>query len=123
MVAPTAAGGDRETTQYMAIAKELSSARAGLTALQSRLTSGSTDLSNDPSDPDLQILSGLKEKLSTAEADIAAAKGVFGANNPKMVAQQANIATLRKQIGDATEKMRSHLKDRIATVANPDRIA
>ena len=82
----------------MAIAQELSSARAGLTVLQSRLTSGSTDLSNDPSDPDLQILAGLKEKLSTAETEIAASKGVFGANNPKMVAQQTNLATLRKQI-------------------------
>ena len=61
MVAP-ASGGDRETSQYMAIATQLSGARAGLTALQSRLTSGSTDLSNDPSDPDLQILAGLKEK-------------------------------------------------------------
>jgi polysaccharide biosynthesis transport protein len=114
MVAP-GAGGDRETTQYMAIAQELSTARAGQTALQSRLTSGSTDLSNDPADPDLQILAGLKEKLTTAEADIAAAKGALGANNPKMVAQQANIATLRRQIGEATEKMRQHLKVRIDT--------
>jgi len=116
MVAPSPTGGDKETNQYMAIAQELTGARAGLTALQSRLTSGSTDLSNDPSDPDLQILSGLKEKLSTAEADIAAAKGVLGPNNPKMMAQQANIATLHKQIGDATDKMRTHLKERIATV-------
>ena len=114
MVAPNATGGDRETSQYMAIADQLSGARAGLTALQSRLSSGSTDLSNDPSDPDLQILSGLKEKLSTAETDIVASKGVFGANNPKMVAQQTNLVTLRKQIGDATEKMRMHLKERIA---------
>src|SRR5277367_2480693 len=88
MVAPSATGGDRETSQYMAIAQELSGARAGLTALQTRLTSGSTDLSNDPSDPDLQILNGLKEKLSTAETDIVAAKGVYGANNPRIVAQQ-----------------------------------
>ena len=55
MVAP-ALGGDRETNQYMSIANELSTSRAGLTALQSRLASSSTDLSNDPSDPDLQIL-------------------------------------------------------------------
>jgi uncharacterized protein involved in exopolysaccharide biosynthesis len=116
MVAPTAAGGDKETTQYMAIAQELTGARAGLTALQSRLTSGTTDLANDPSDPDLQILSGLKEKLSAAEAEIAAAKGVLGPNNPKMIAQQANLATLRKQIGEATERMHAHLKERIATV-------
>jgi polysaccharide biosynthesis transport protein len=114
MVAPNATGGDRETTQYMAIADQLSGARAGLTALQTRLSSGSTDLSNDPSDPDLQILSGLKEKLSTAETDIVASKGVYGANNPKMVAQQTNLATLRKQIGDATDKMRAHLKERVA---------
>jgi uncharacterized protein involved in exopolysaccharide biosynthesis len=116
MVAPTATGGDKETNQYMAIAAELTSTRAGLTSLQSRLTSGSTDLSNDPSDPDLQILSGLKERLSTAEADVAAAKGTLGANNPKMLAQQANMAQLRKQMADATERMRTHLKDRIATV-------
>ena len=116
MVAPTAGGPDKETNQYMAIGAELSNATASLTALQSRLTSGSTDLSNDPSDPDLQILSGLKEKLSSAEAEVAAAKGALGANNPKMVAQQANIATLRKQMSDSTEKMRQHLKERIATM-------
>jgi uncharacterized protein involved in exopolysaccharide biosynthesis len=115
MVAP-AGGGDRETSQYMAIAGELSTARAGLMALQSRLASGSTDLSNDPSDPDLQILSGLKEKLTTGEADIAASKGALGANNPKMLSQQANLASVRKQIGEATEKMRQHLKERIDTV-------
>jgi uncharacterized protein involved in exopolysaccharide biosynthesis len=115
MVAPSAAGGDRETSQYMAIAQELSTARASLTALQSRLTSGSTDLSNDPGDPDLQILSGLKEKLTTAEAEIGAAKGQLGSRNPKMVAQQGNVATLRREIAEATEKMRQHLKDRIAT--------
>ena len=73
MVAPTAGGPDKETSQYMAIGSDLSSAKAGLTALQSRLTSGSTDLSNDPSDPDLQMLSGLKEKLSSAEAEVSAA--------------------------------------------------
>jgi polysaccharide biosynthesis transport protein len=111
-----APGGDKETSQYMAIATELSSTRAGLTALQSRLTSGTTDLSNDPSDPDLQILSGLKEKLSAAEAELAAAKGALGANNPKMLAQQANIAAVRKQMADATERMRAHLKERIGTV-------
>ena len=114
MVAPTSGGPDKETNQYMAIATQLTNARAGLTSLQSRLTSGSTDLSNDPSDPDLQMLSGLKEKLSTAEAETASAKGALGANNPKMLAQQANMATLRKQISDATDRMRQHLKERIA---------
>ena len=109
-------GGDRETNQYMAIATELSGARAGLTALQTRLASGSTDLSNDPSDPDLQILGGLKEKVSAAETDNAVSKGILGPSNPKMLAQQANLATLRKQIADATEKMRAHLKERISLV-------
>jgi succinoglycan biosynthesis transport protein ExoP len=116
MVAPTAGGPDKETSQYMAIGVELSNTRAGLTALQSRLTSGSTDLSNDPSDPDLQILSALKEKLSTAESELASAKGALGANNPKMLAQQANMAVVRKQMSDATDRMRQHLKERIGTV-------
>jgi polysaccharide biosynthesis transport protein len=114
MVAPTA-GGDSETSQYMAISAELSQATAALTALQSRLTSGSTELSNDPTDPDLQILAALKEKLSTSEAAIEASKGILGVNNPKMVAEQANLASIRNQITEATERMRQHLKERIAT--------
>ncbi len=114
MVAPTA-GGDSETSQYMAISAELSQATAGLTAFESRLSSGSTELSNDPTDPDLQILAALKEKQSTSEAAIEASKGILGANNPKMVAEEANLASIRNQIADATERMRQHLKERIAT--------
>ena len=114
MVAPTV-GGDSETSQYMAISAELSQATALLTALQSRLTSGATQLSNDPTDPDLQILANLKEKLSTSEATIEAVKGTLGPNNPKMVAEQANVASMRKQMAEATEKMRQHLQERIAT--------
>jgi polysaccharide biosynthesis transport protein len=114
MVAPTV-GGDSETSQYMAISTELSQATSVVTALQSRLTSGSTDLSNDPTDPDLQILANLKEKLSTAEATIDAVKGTLGPNNPKMLAEQANLASIRKQMADATEKMQQHLKERITT--------
>jgi polysaccharide biosynthesis transport protein len=114
MVAPTA-GGDSETSQYMAISAELSSATALLTAMQSRLESGSTELSNDPSDPDLQVLAGLKERLSTTEAGIESAKGILGANNPKMVADQASLASIRRQLTEATDKMRQHLKERIAT--------
>lgn len=112
MVAPSQ-GGDKETNQYMAIAQELTSARAAVTALRTRLTSGSTDLSNDPTDPDLQILAGLKEKATSSETEIAASKGILGPNNPKMLAQEANLASVRKQIGEATEKMRGHLKERI----------
>ena len=114
MVSPTE-GGDSETGQYMAISQELSAARAQITTLQSRLASGSTDLSNDPADPDLQILATLKEKLSSSQSAIEAAKGALGSNNPKMMAELANLASIRKQLGDATEKMRQHLKERIAT--------
>jgi polysaccharide biosynthesis transport protein len=114
MVAPSE-GGDSETSQYMSLSQQLSAARAQVTSLRSRLISASTDLSNDPTDPDLQILASLKEKLSTSESAIEASKGALGANNPKMVAEQANIASVRKQISDATDKMRQHLKERIAT--------
>ena len=114
MVAPTV-GGDSETSQYMAISAELSQVTAALTALQSRLTSGSTELSNDPTDPDLQILAALKEKQSNSEAAIETSKGILGPNNPKMVAEQANLASVRKQIAEATERMRQHLEERIAT--------
>ena len=120
MVAPTE-GGDSETSQYMAISQELSAARAQINTLQSRLASGSTDLSNDPADPDLQMLATLKEKLSTSQSAIEAAKGILGSNNPKMMAELANLASIRKQLGDATEKMRQHLKERIADDAGPDR--
>ena len=112
MVAPSE-GGDSETSQYMAIS-QLSAARAQVDAMQSRLMSGSTELSNDPSDPDLQILATLKEKLSTSQSAIEASKGVIGSNNPKMVSELANLASIRKQVDDATEKMRQHLKERIA---------
>jgi polysaccharide biosynthesis transport protein len=115
MVAPST-GADPENDKYMAIGDQLSNARGALTALQSRLASNSTDLSNDPSDPDLQILAVLKQKLTTAEGDIAAAKGVLGADNPKMIAQRANLAAARREITEATEKMRQHLKERIETV-------
>ena len=114
MVAPTT-GGDSETSQYMAISSELSGATASLTAMQSRLASGSTELSNDPSDPDLQVLAGLKERLSTTEAGIESAKNLLGPNNPKMVADQANLASIRRQLAEATDKMQQHLKERIAT--------
>ena len=113
MVAP-GEGGDSETSQYMAINSQLVTAKAQLNTLQSRLSSGSTDLSNDPSDPDLQIVAGLKEKLLTSQVSVEAAKGSVGANNPKMIAEQASAASVRKQLADATDKMRQHLKERIA---------
>jgi polysaccharide biosynthesis transport protein len=113
MVAPNG-GGDSETNQYMAVSAQLVAAKAQLNTLQSRLSSGSTDLSNDPSDPDLQLVSGLKGKLLASQESIEAAKGSVGANNPKMMAEQASVASVRKQLADATDKMRQHLKERIA---------
>ena len=115
MVAPTD-GGDNETSQYMAVSQQLIAARAQIDAMQSRLASGSTDLSNDPSDPDLQILANLKGKLSSSQSAVDAAKGTIGPNNPRMLAELASQASDRKQLADATEKMRQHLKERIALI-------
>ena len=118
MVAPVD-GGDSETSQYMAISGQLSAARAQLNTLQSRLSSGSTPTCRTIRRTRIfRFLAGLKEKVSTAQTSIEAAKGVFGSNNPKMVAEQANLAANRKQIGEATEKMRQHLNERIATTQN-----
>ncbi len=113
VAAPTG-GADTETSELMAITQNLSSAKSNLAFLQNRLTSGSTELSNDPSDPDLQLLAGLKEKLTAAEATIAMAKNSLGSNNPKMVSETANLAALHKQIAEATNRMHEHLKERIA---------
>jgi len=114
MVAP-GDGADSDTSQYMAINGQLTEARAALTTLQTRLASGSTDLSNDPQDPDLQLLAGLKEKVLGSEATIETSKGVIGAANPKMIAETTNLASTHKQIGEAIEKMKQHLKQRIVT--------
>jgi succinoglycan biosynthesis transport protein ExoP len=113
LVAPTQAA-DTESSMLMAITQELSSSRTGLTVMQTRLASNDTNLASDPSDPDLQLLSGLKEKLSTAQAAVESVKNSLGANNPKMVSEAANIAALKKQIADATARMHEHLKERIA---------
>jgi uncharacterized protein involved in exopolysaccharide biosynthesis len=116
MVAPTQGGGDTETSALMAVSQDLTNNQAALTALQSRLDSGSTELSTDPSDPDLQSLAGLKEKLLGAQTAVEAAKSSLGANNPKMVSEASNIASLKKQIAETTDRMRQHLKNRIANV-------
>ncbi len=67
----------------------------------------------DPSDPDLQLLAGLKEKLTAAQTAFETGKNSLGANNPRIAAQSAFIAALRKQIPEATAKMHEHLKDQI----------
>jgi uncharacterized protein involved in exopolysaccharide biosynthesis len=115
VVAPSAAA-DSESSTLMNLTQQLSASKGALTALESRLASDSTDLSADPSDPDLQLLASLKEKLSTSEAAVEGAKSSLGANNPKMLGEHANIAALRKQIADATEKMRDHLGERIVSI-------
>ncbi len=105
---------DTESSALSAVSNDLANARGALTALQSRLESGTTNLSVDPSDPDLQMLNGLKEKLTTAQITYNSIRTSLGPNNPKMVTEAANIAQLKRQIAEATEKVRQHLKDRIA---------
>jgi polysaccharide biosynthesis transport protein len=117
LVAPTAAG-DTESSALMSISQDLQSNRAVLTALQSRLSSGNTNLAVDPSDPDLQLLNGMKEKLTILQTEVETGKTALGANNPKMVAAAANMASLRKQVAEATDKMLQHLKDRISNTQN-----
>lgn len=115
VVAPTTNGVDSQASALTALNQELSSARAALTIMQTRLDSGATNLSVDPSDPDLQVVNGLKEKLMAALVAVDAVKQNLGSKNPKMVAEAANIASLRKQIADATDRMKEHLKERIAS--------
>lgn len=115
VVAPSASTGvDSESATLAAVTQDLANNRGLLTSLQSRLASGSTDLANDPTDPDLQLIATLKEKISGAQADIDGVKNSLGANNPKLVAASSNLATLRKQLADAVEKSKEHLKEKIA---------
>ena len=60
------------------------------------------------------MLNGLKEKLTTSQITYNSIRTSLGPNNPKMVTEAANIAQLKRQIAEATEKVRQHLKDRIA---------
>jgi uncharacterized protein involved in exopolysaccharide biosynthesis len=107
------AGGDSENSQLMAVTQGLSSANAALTTLQTRYDSGSQDLTNDPQDPDLQLLFNLKSKLADAIGEIELAKIQLGANNPKVVAGLASKQSIQRQMDDATQKMRDHLRNRI----------
>jgi succinoglycan biosynthesis transport protein ExoP len=114
VVAP-GAGADVESAGLLAITQDLSGNRAMLTALQSRLDSGSTDLANDPSDPDLQMINSLKERISSLEGEIEAGKSSLGPSNPKMVVASTNLAMMTKQLAEAKDKVRQHLKEKIAT--------
>ena len=117
-VVEPSSGGDTATSALMAVSGQLSAAKSSLAFLQSRLASGSTDLALDPSDPDVKELDLLKERLSTLESAVTTTKNALGPNNPKVVEGQANIAAIRKQIPDATqkatEKMRAHLQEQVA---------
>lgn len=114
VVAPTATGADSESAALSAVTADLAGNRTLLTTLQSRLTSGSTDLASDPGDPDLQLINALKEKVSTTQAEIEAGKNSLGMNNPKMMSAASTLATAQKQLADVTAKLKDHLKDKIA---------
>ena len=107
-------GVDTESGTLANINTQLASARAGLTVLQSRLTSDNINLAADPGDPDLQTLEGLRTKVESLQTEMEAGRASLGANNPRMVQAQASVGALRKQIVDATGKMHQHLEQRIA---------
>jgi succinoglycan biosynthesis transport protein ExoP len=114
---PTGNFADEETSLQAMVTQNLSSAKAKLTLLQSQLSNGATDLSVDPSDPDLLSLAKLKEQLSSAELALEVDKSSMGLNNPKVTAHRAFITSLSKQIPEATEKAKEkaqkYLKERI----------
>ena len=112
LLAPQTSG-DSENSKLMAVTQDLSAAKANLTALQSRLASPSIDLAMDPSDPDLQLLSALKTRASTAEADVEQLKSTLGAANPKVASAAAQVKAVNQQVDEAVRKMRDHLRERI----------
>ena len=107
-------GVDTDAAALSAVSSELAGSKAGLTVLQSRLDSGATNLSVDPTDTELQALNGLKDRLTSAQIAYNSIKTSLGPNNPKMMTEAANIGQLKKQIAEATEKMKDHLRARIA---------
>ena len=98
------------------VSDELTGQRAALTSLKSRLESENTNLSSDPSDPDLQLLNSLKDKLIALQGEIETARTQLGASNPRVVMAAASMVTVKKQIADATLRVRQHLKERITNV-------
>ena len=114
VVAASSGAADAESANLGAVTQELVGNRALLMTLQTRLASGSTDLTNDPSDPDLQLVNALKERISGAQAELDSVKNTLGVNNPRFVAASANLANLRRQLEESTDKAREHLKQKIA---------
>jgi uncharacterized protein involved in exopolysaccharide biosynthesis len=106
-------GADTEGSALGAVTADLNSNREVLYALQSRLESGSTDMTNDPSDPDLQMINSLKDRIASSLGEIESAKNTLGSNNPRMIAAATNVATMRKQLAEATDKAKERLKERI----------
>ncbi|MBV8282788.1 MAG: hypothetical protein JO347_12120 [Candidatus Eremiobacteraeota bacterium] len=115
---PSGNAPDAEANGLQAIAQELSNSKATLAVLKSRLETGSANISTDPSDPDVALVSALKEKLTSAEAELEGAKTSLGANNLKMQIASSNVASLRRQLADATAKLKDHLRDRISQTEN-----
>jgi succinoglycan biosynthesis transport protein ExoP len=112
---PQLTTGDSENSQLMAATQDLSTARATLSTLQSRRDAPSVDLTTDPQDPDVQVLTGLKTKLTDAQSNFEQMRSQLGANNPKVESAAASIRSLRAQIVAATASMRDHLDARIAS--------
>jgi uncharacterized protein involved in exopolysaccharide biosynthesis len=112
LLAPSG-GGDADSTQLLTVTQDLAAARNTLAVLQSRVDSPSVDLSTDPSDPDLQLLSTLKNKAVTIQSNIEFLKSTLGANNPKVYSETADLKSSLLQIDDETKKMRDHLRQRI----------
>ena len=106
-------GVDKEGAALSSITQGLLNAKGALTVLQNRLDSG-TIFATDPSDPDFQMLTSLKEKVTALETELDAGKATLGANNPRIQAGHTSLAALRKEITDLTAKTRQNLIDRIS---------
>jgi uncharacterized protein involved in exopolysaccharide biosynthesis len=108
--------GDSENSQLMSVTNDLSSARATLSALESRLNAQSDEGAAEPgesSDPDAQLLIALKAKLASVATDIGRLQVEVGANNPKLSALRATLKSLQDQIRTETANFRDKLVDRI----------
>ena len=119
LLAPNASG-DSDNSQLMAAANELSTARAELAALESRRKSRAEgDIAeapasaNEATDTDVQVLVSLKNRVTEVTTDIGKLQAELGANNPKLTAQVAALASLRQQVRDQTALIAGKLAARI----------
>ena len=119
----TGQGGDSETSQYMAISGQVSSATANLMTLQNRLASGSTDLSNDPCGSRSSVSGWLERENFELGIDDRGPQGHPRPENPKMAAELANHASVRKQLAVATDENVAASERAHRHGAIPDRFA